>query len=193
MTSHQPGADERRVQAALRRLGVGADAETRPLPPMPSTLPDGFGARPRDWLDDLLDSNSDEPTPRPAPTPTPPAPEPAPAPAPAPEEPPEHRDWTWLARWIRPWHTVTAGAVSVLPLFNGWSPATGWALVLHDMRADSVGGAYTTAAVTLALAYALDLRRRRWLLRLALITTAVGSLGVLDLFDPVTLVTGVHR
>ncbi|WP_372352646.1 hypothetical protein [Streptomyces sp. KL116D] len=108
-------------------------------------------------------------------------------------EPRERRDWSWVWQWIRPWQTVTAGAVAVLPLFNGWSLATGWARALHAMRDDTIGGAYTTAVMALALTYALDLRRRRWLLRLALITTAIGSLGVLDWFDPITFVTGVHR
>jgi hypothetical protein len=186
MTSHHtdPGADERRVQALLRKLGVGPDTEPAPLPPAPRDLPEGFEARPRDWLDDIIGT----------PTPVPPA-----APMPVEDEPPqpeperEGRDWSWLWQWARPWQTFTAGAVSVLPIFNGWSPATGWALVLHDMRADSLSAAYTTAGIALATTYLLDLKRRRWLLRLALITATIGSLGVLDWFDPITLVTGVRR
>ncbi|WP_327655717.1 hypothetical protein [Streptomyces sp. NBC_00483] len=189
MTPHhtESGADERRVQALLRRLGVGPDAEPVTLPDVPPSLPDGFEPRTRDWLDDILDGNADQPTPRPKRAPRR-AMETEPT-----AEPRERRDWSWLWQWLRPWQTFTAGAVSVLPLFNGWSPATGWALVLHDMRADTLAGAYTTAGIVLGATYLLDLRRRRWLTRLALITTAIGTLGVLDLFDPITFATGVHR
>ncbi|WP_425832609.1 hypothetical protein [Streptomyces fractus] len=183
----QPAPDERRIRHLLRRAGVGPDAEPPPLPDAPEYLPEGFEPREPDWLDDILDGNADEPTPRPARAPrrtkrT--------APATAPQE---RRDWSWLWQWLRPWDTFTAGAVSVLPLFNGWSLATGWARVLHDMRADTIGGAYTTAALAVAATHLLDLKRRRWLLRLALITAVIGSLGVLDWFDPITFVTGVHR
>ncbi|MGY0023737.1 hypothetical protein ACVHNB_32810 [Streptomyces sp. YJ-C3] len=189
MTNTRPGPDERRVRAILRRRGVSlGTSEEQPLPPAPEHLPPGFPTRPRDWLDDVLDGNADTPTPRPAPAPI--ADPPAEATAP---EPDERRDWSWLMRWIRPWQSFTAGAVSVLPLFNGWSLATGWARALHEMRTDTLAGAYTTALLALGAAFLLDKRRKRWLLRLALITTAVGSLGVLDWFDPITFVTGVHR
>lgn len=43
--SREPGADERRVRALLKQRGVGPDA----VPPKPTE-------RPRDWLDDILDS-----------------------------------------------------------------------------------------------------------------------------------------
>lgn len=50
MSIHQ-GADERRIASLLRQHGVGPDAEP-PLvvPPMPTV-------RPRDWLDDILESD----------------------------------------------------------------------------------------------------------------------------------------
>ncbi|MFE0801109.1 hypothetical protein [Streptomyces sp. NPDC058812] len=51
MTGTRPGADEQRVRAILRTRGVGPDA----IPPKPT-------GRPRDWLDDILDS----PAPKPA-------------------------------------------------------------------------------------------------------------------------------
>lgn len=54
------GADELRIRTLLRQREVGPDA----VPPKPT-------ARPRDWLDDLLDSN----TPAPAPPPAAPAPQ----------------------------------------------------------------------------------------------------------------------
>lgn len=52
-----PGADEQRMQRILRERGVGPDA----IPP-PPTVPPKPTERPRDWLDDLYDS---EPAPAP--------------------------------------------------------------------------------------------------------------------------------
>ncbi|MEV5079394.1 hypothetical protein AB0K74_11370 [Streptomyces sp. NPDC056159] len=47
----KPDADERRVRLELLKLGVGPDAPASPVvPPKPAV-------RPRDWLDDILDSN----------------------------------------------------------------------------------------------------------------------------------------
>lgn len=63
-------ADEREIRNRLRALGVGPDA----IPPKPTV-------RPRDWLDDLLDT-------QPAPEPEPAEEQPQPAPA-APEKTPE--------------------------------------------------------------------------------------------------------
>jgi hypothetical protein len=66
--STRPGADELRIRGHLIALGVGPDA----TPPKPT-------ARPRDWLDDILE---DDPTPEPEP-------EPEDAPAdPEPKQPP---------------------------------------------------------------------------------------------------------
>lgn len=50
--SHEPGADELRIRALLVANQVGPDA----IPPKPTV-------RPRDWLDDILDTN---PAPEPA-------------------------------------------------------------------------------------------------------------------------------
>ena len=56
MSDTRPGADERRMQALLKQRGVGPDA----IPPMPKQ-------RPRDWLDDILDTPTVAPKPeRPA-------------------------------------------------------------------------------------------------------------------------------
>jgi hypothetical protein len=49
-----PGADELRIRGILRRHGVGPAAVPPPVPPKPTV-------RPRDWLDDIL--NSPPPTP----------------------------------------------------------------------------------------------------------------------------------
>jgi hypothetical protein len=73
MTNPQaPGADETRVRQMLIKQGVGPDAEIR-VPPKPT-------ARPRDWLDDILDTRpatkpagTEAPKPKAAPKPDPPA------------------------------------------------------------------------------------------------------------------------
>lgn len=61
----QPEADELRIRSILRKQGVGPDADpdapARPAPPAPPRPT----ARPRDWLDDLLDSNKPAPAPDP--------------------------------------------------------------------------------------------------------------------------------
>lgn len=49
------GADERRIRTLLQQRGVGPDA----TPPRPTT-------RPRDWLDDILNTPAPQPTPTPA-------------------------------------------------------------------------------------------------------------------------------
>lgn len=48
--SQHPGADELRIRSILRTRGVGPDV----TPPEPA-------ARPRDWLDDILDSDTSAP------------------------------------------------------------------------------------------------------------------------------------
>ncbi|MFB6955478.1 hypothetical protein ACFCYB_00220 [Streptomyces sp. NPDC056309] len=51
MAETKPGADELRIRSILRQRGVGPDAQPdATIPPMPTQ-------RPRDWLDDILDSN----------------------------------------------------------------------------------------------------------------------------------------
>ncbi|MFJ5151389.1 hypothetical protein ACIQCF_07335 [Streptomyces sp. NPDC088353] len=51
MSGTKPGADELRVRSILRQRQVGPDAIDQPaVPPKPTV-------RPRDWLDDILDSD----------------------------------------------------------------------------------------------------------------------------------------
>lgn len=72
MSDTRPGADELRVRGILRARGVGPDATPPPVPPKPT-------APPRDWLDDILDSNATA-TPPPASASTRPATDPKPTP-----------------------------------------------------------------------------------------------------------------
>jgi hypothetical protein len=54
--STNPGPDELRVRQLLIKNGVGPDAGPAPVPPKPA-------ARPRDWLDDILDETDAPPAP----------------------------------------------------------------------------------------------------------------------------------
>jgi hypothetical protein len=81
MSETKPGADELRVRVRLRQLVDGPIPEPPAMPPGPP--PDGYrAARPRDWLDDILDSNAtppavERPTRGPVPLPGPVTKEPA--------------------------------------------------------------------------------------------------------------------
>ncbi|MFM9635946.1 hypothetical protein [Streptomyces turgidiscabies] len=65
--SRNQGADELRIRATLIKQGVGPDADPAPVAPPKPAVPPKPTARPRDWLDDLLDSNGAEPEPDPEP------------------------------------------------------------------------------------------------------------------------------
>lgn len=141
------------------------------------------------------------PAPPAAPAPPPPWPPPPPAPGtielrvtytPLPVEPEPSR-WQWLLDWLRPWQSLAAAGVALLPAFNGFSLATGWGAALHDARTTgSIGAAYVLALLALGLALLLD-RTGRFLPRVLLVTAVIGGLGVMDWYDPVTAVTGVTR
>jgi hypothetical protein len=65
MSNTKPGADELRMARILRQRGVGPDAM------LPTVIPPIPAQRPRDWLDDILDSNpAPAPKPEPAKAPT---------------------------------------------------------------------------------------------------------------------------
>ncbi|WAL93975.1 hypothetical protein [Streptomyces sp. Je 1-369] len=145
------------------------------------------------------------PPPPPAPpaaaTPPPPWWPPPPAPgtielrvtyAPVPVEPEPSR-WQWLWNWLRPWQSLAAAGIALLPVFDGYSLATGWGAALHDARTTaSVGAAYVLAGVGIGAALLLD-RTGRLLHRALLVTSMVGALGVMDWWDPFLFLTGVSR
>lgn len=95
--SQQPGADELRIRSLLVARGVGPDA----IPPRPTV-------RPRDWLDDILDTN-----------PTPVVEE-----APEPEEEVEERDAPTPTATSNPKPKKTAGKKRRLP--KPGAPRTAW-------------------------------------------------------------------
>lgn len=134
--SHNVGADELRVRARLRHLVDGPAPEPPAMPPGPP--PDGYrrAARPRDWLDDILDSNAaptaerlargpvplsgpvaKEPA---APTPAKPSRKPRlPRPAPRGEQQADPRQ-SLLDAWDRTPHRVRWLAHHATAAFPGW-------------------------------------------------------------------------
>lgn len=152
--------------------------------------------------------------PPPPPPPTPPAvvipaPEPPRQPDPQihvhvllPYEPePEPTRWQRLWRWLtsigRPWQICGALLLVSLPVFDGHSAATLWASCVAEVRAEEGQDAgYALALTPLAIAVIRITRSsstRGGLGRLLLLAISlVGVAGAIDLYDPVTWITGVH-
>ncbi|MEU0133382.1 hypothetical protein ABZ172_04975 [Streptomyces sp. NPDC006296] len=145
------------------------------------------------------------------PPPPPPAVVAPPAPAPPPdpqihvhvvipyEEPPEptrwERLWAWLRTIGRPWQVCGALTLAFLPLFGGDSVATLWASCVTEARAEGgPSAAYTLALTPLAIAVIRITTGGGTVLRLLLLAVSiVGLAGAIDLYDPVTWITGVTR
>ncbi|MFF5773864.1 hypothetical protein ACFY8V_32795 [Streptomyces californicus] len=150
--------------------------------------------------------------PPPPPPPVPPAvavpaPEPPPQPGPVvhvhvvlPYEPePEptrwQRLWAWATSIGRPWQIGGALALALLPIPGvGYSAATIWASVVTTARAEyGQANAYALALAPLAIAVMRIVRGGGTLRRLLLLAISlVGLAGAIDLYDPVTWITGVH-
>lgn len=180
-----PGADERRIRAALARRGVGY----APQPPA--------NARDRDWLDDIISDRPPAPRVQPAAPPAPP-PEP-PDTAVAADEP--RWDWRRLLHWPHARPVIAASvalAATALPVPRvGYSAATTWAYAVHQVRADhGAGWGYTVGGGAFALACWLVAQRgrRTGVLRLTLLAvTLVGLTGAFSWFDLITFATGVTK
>ncbi|MEU5716578.1 hypothetical protein AB0G71_12435 [Streptomyces sp. NPDC020403] len=134
---------------------------------------------------------------------------PAPAPLPAPqvhvhvvipyEEPPEptrrERLWAWLRTIGRPWQVCGALALALVPIPGvGYSIATIWAYTVGEARTEwGQGTGYALACTPLAIAVIRITRGGGTLRRLLLLAVSlVGLAGAIDLYDPVTWITGVH-
>lgn len=101
----------------------------------------------------------------------------------------------WQQVWDRlfTWRMLAAILAAVTPWAGGRSPVGIWAHTLHQARSEaSIGGAYVIAAVALTAAWALDRHTGRLVPRFLLVTALLGSLGVLNWFDPILALTGVH-
>ncbi|MYW48861.1 hypothetical protein [Streptomyces sp. SID161] len=152
--------------------------------------------------------------PPPPPVMTPPTPPVPPAPPPAevvvhhvhqvllvqPEEERPPRLWERLWDALVTWRMLVAILAALLPWAGGRSPVGIWAHTVHQARTEAgVLAAYVIAGVAIAATWAVDHHSSppgqpsRALPRFLLVTALFGSLGVLDWFDALTLLTGVHR
>ena len=175
-----------------------------PLPdrgPLPGEIPP--------WRSQPAPAAAPPPTPPPPPAPAPAAPTPQPQPMqvyvtlqPGPyyEEPaPTRRQilWAWLTGIGRPWQMGGALALAFVPITGDDSIATLWASCVTEARTEGGQGAgYALALAPLAIAVIRIIRstsRRGGLGRLLLLAVSiVGVAGAIDLYDPVTWITGVH-
>ena len=180
--SRSQEADELRIRSILRKQGVGPDADPDaaippksagpPAPPKPTT-------RPRDWLDDLLDSNK-------------PGPATAPKPADEPNEDDEDEEEQVEklpafdpkpGYWPRP---HIPAAVARIPdqaeaaishgtrrlLYNATAAGAGWALGLYQQFAHAIADCAATTSIggalvlgigsTALIAHVWDRRTRHW-------------------------------
>ncbi|WP_435279150.1 hypothetical protein [Streptomyces sp. 1222.5] len=213
-----PGSDELRARHYLRRLGarplghqeptVSVPEPRRPVTPtrvipagspLPARAPEPGEAPP--WR------TPPPPPPPPAdpfPLPHPPDPEPRPVEvrhvheivltSADPDPEPDPRWWERLWDTLVTWRMVVAILAALLPWLNGQSPVGVWAHTLHLARGEATPlAAYVIAAVAIACAWGLDRRTGKVVPRFLLVTAMLGALGVLDWYDPVLFLTGVHR
>ncbi|MFD8710386.1 hypothetical protein ACFV07_07915 [Streptomyces anulatus] len=113
---------------------------------------------------------------------------------PEPEPTRWQRLWRWLTSIGRPWQICGALALALLPIPGvGYSVATIWASVVTEARAEGGQDAgYALALTPLAIAVMRIVRGGGTLRRLLLLAVSlVGLMGAIDLYDPVTWITGV--
>ncbi|WP_420169023.1 hypothetical protein [Streptomyces violaceoruber] len=155
------------------------------------------------------------PAPAAPPPPPPPVPPAMAVPAPEPPKPPDpvvhvhvvlpyepepeptrwQRLWAWVTAIGRPWQIGGALTLALLPIPGvGYSIATIWASVVTTVRAEyGQANAYALALTPLAIAVIRIVRGGGTLRRLLLLAISlVGLAGAIDLYDPVTWITGVH-
>ncbi|GAB2731702.1 hypothetical protein [Streptomyces bullii] len=213
----QPGPDgqELRARHYLRRLGA------RPLGHQETPMPDDRPVTPTRVIPAgaALPARPPEPGEIPpwwAPPPPPPPPaDTTPAPVPpdpdprivevrhtheivltSPDPAPQQRPGLWARLWdhLVTWRMVAAILAALTPWAAGQSPVGLWSHTVNQARSEAgIGAAYVIAAVAVAAAWGLDRRTGRVVPRFLLITAALGAFGVLDWYDPVLFVTGVHR
>ncbi|MBD2831653.1 hypothetical protein ID871_09215 [Streptomyces pratensis] len=113
-----------------------------------------------------------------------------------PEPTRRERLWAWLRTIGRPWQVCGALAIALVPIPGvGYSVATIWASCVHLTRAEwGQGTGYALACTPLAIAVMRITRSGGTLRRLLLLAVSlVGLTGAIDLYDPVTWITGVSR
>lgn len=103
------------------------------------------------------------------------------------------RLWAWATRYVRPWQAVAAVAGALVPIpWTGYSVATTWAYTMSEARGMHVGLGYALAFGTFGLATYRLIRAPRLLPLFATVVTGIGTLGAIDLYDPVQILTGVR-
>nr|WP_202447233.1 hypothetical protein [Streptomyces sp. SID5468] len=113
---------------------------------------------------------------------------------PLPPAPPAPPRWRWSWEWLQPRRNLIGTVLALLPVFGGWSLASGWGHLLRECRAEqSTGAAWTLAGLALAVAIAADRWRPRWYTRALSCAAVLGTIDMAHLFDIVTLFTGVTR
>ncbi|MFE1735241.1 hypothetical protein ACFW6X_34740 [Streptomyces bacillaris] len=153
-----------------------------------------------------------------APLPPPPAAPPAvTAPAPTPPPPPQihvhvtlqpepyydepeptrwQRLWAWITSLGQPWQLVLALLAAVLPVpVLGHSAASTWAYTVGLARTEwGTPYGYALAGIAFAWVVLRTVRHGGTLLRIwAGVVTLIGLISAINLFDVVTLLTGVTR
>lgn len=216
-----PDGDELRARHYLRRLGARPFGHQEPAMPhddqpravtptqiIPAGVP--LPARPPE---------PGEMPPWYAPPPAPPAPPPPPVPAAPdpgpievrhiheivltmadPDPEPDPTRWerlgAWLSTYVRPWQVIVALVLAFAPIpTTGYSAATTWHYTVGLAR-DSFGPGwgYLFGLGPLALAVTVFVRRGGTTLRLTILAiTFIGSFASFSWYDPVLLITGVHR
>ncbi|MGW3330593.1 hypothetical protein ACWDF9_08635 [Streptomyces rubiginosohelvolus] len=152
------------------------------------------------------------------PSPPPPAPPAVSVPAPPPPEPvhvhhvhvtvqpvpyyepiepsPWERLWAWIRTIGRPWQLIVALLAAVIPFpYTGHSAASTWAYTVNLARTEwGTPYGYALAGLALGLVVLRIVRRGGTLLRIwAGVVTVIGLIASINLFDVVTLLTGVTR
>lgn len=115
-------------------------------------------------------------------------------PDPEPEPTRWERLWNWFTGLARPWQICAALAAAMLPIpFTGYSAGTTWAYTVSEARSGfGVPYGYGLALVPLLITGGVFFRTHRTLPLVALAICTVGVTGAIDLFDPVTALTGVR-
>ena len=120
------------------------------------------------------------------------------APVPVPEPTFRERLTGWLTDRLRPlwtWRGVIAIGLAVFPIpWTGYSAATTWASTVYQARQFGYGWGYALGGGAVLLAgYALRRGGPTAPRMFAGTVAAIGFLGAISLYDPVLIMTGVHR
>ncbi|MEU4920201.1 hypothetical protein AB0G29_12680 [Streptomyces parvus] len=106
------------------------------------------------------------------------------------------RLWAWIRTIGRPWQLIIALLAAVIPFpYTGHSAASTWAYTVNLARTEwGAPYGYALAGLALGLVLLRIVRRDGTVLRIwAGVVTVIGLISAINLFDVVTLLTGVTR